>query len=243
MKIILIAWSAFRMPESAIGTPFNARAERAWLDGEPDAPADLLAEMAGRLCHDIFTLPKPATATNEGYLETIIGDQQFSVLEHGSASFLIENVSRSLLTEMRTHRSAGFSSRSTRFVDESEAPYVVPPVLGDYVDTQVENEAGWTLRAELDALMEHSTQIYGMVYETLVAGGATREEAREAAREFLPAATETKFVMTANHHVWRDILRKRLSPDADREMQEVSAEILRQLKDLAPHTYQDIVWP
>lgn len=238
-----MGWTAFRMPERLLDTAFGKRDQENWLNGDATAPADLAAECAGRVCYDSYSLPNTATATNAGYLNNIIEHQHFSVLEHGMATFLVSGVSRSLLMEMRTHRHASFSARSTRYVDEADAAFILPPALRDFVrDSLTSDDFTRSIGDELDSLMEHATDLYSAIFEFAVAEGATRKEAREAAREVLPGATATEFVVSANHHAWREILQKRLAPGAAIEIRELSREILRQLKELAPSTYQDISW-
>lgn len=242
MKVTLFAATEIRqIPDRIIGTQMYERITSASAAGIQDADApDLVAEVAGRLCYDSYHLPNEATATNQGYLANMIKQRHFSVLEHASATFIVEGVSRSLLMEYRTHRHLSFSARSTRYVDESEAGYVTPPKLHPFVGALLDSQSDYTIRQELDALMEHSQELYEALYEFLIREGATRKEAREAAREFLPGATETEFVVTGNHHAWREVIGKRIAPGAAMEIRELNQEILRELKNLAPSLYRDM---
>src|SRR5213082_2947479 len=75
----------------------------------------------------------PAKRHTREYLENIKKQGHGSVLEHANYSILIEGVSRSLTHELVRHR-AGFaySQLSQRYVDESEASFVIPPaIIGD----------------------------------------------------------------------------------------------------------------
>lgn len=238
-----MGWTNFRMPERALDTKYGRRDHNEWLDGAQTSSADRISEFPGRLCYDSFQLPNTSTATNRGYLANIIAQRHFSVMEHSSATFLIEDVSRSLLMEMRTHRHASFSARSTRYVDESDAAFVMPPALRGFVDDHLDSGDTHTVSGDVESLMEHATQLYESIAAFLVRQGATRKEAREAAREVLPGGTTTEFVMTANHHAWREILQKRLASGAAQEIRELSEELLDQLTQLAPNIYQDIKCP
>jgi thymidylate synthase (FAD) len=51
---------------------------------------------------------------------------------------------------------------------------------------------------------------------------------------------ETKIVMTGNLRAYRDILKKRHHVAADREIQALASEILRQLREIAPNSFMDI---
>ena len=100
-----------------------------WLGESTDG--ERLAEFAGRLCY--MSQRNPANRDTREYLENIKRQGHGSVLEHATYSLLLEGVSRSLTHELVRHR-AGFaySQLSQRYVDESQAAFVVPPaILGD----------------------------------------------------------------------------------------------------------------
>src|SRR5436189_4212988 len=112
-----------------------------WLGESTDG--ERLAEFAGRLCY--MSQKNPANRSTGDYLENIKRQGHGSVLEHANYSLLLEGVSRSLTHELVRHR-AGFaySQLSQRYVDESEANFVVPPaIIGDAA-----LEAEWTKQVE-----------------------------------------------------------------------------------------------
>ena len=53
-----------------------------------------LSEFAGRACYQSWSKPNPATADNADYLGHILEVGHYSVLEHGSVSFYLQDVSR-----------------------------------------------------------------------------------------------------------------------------------------------------
>lgn len=243
MKVTLIGHTQFYLPERAAGTELADRLYTDAAKGAYSEDADALAEFAGRICYDSFNLPNPGTRSNAEYLANILKQQHFSVLEHASATFLIEGVSRSLLMELRTHRHTSFSARSTRYVDEKDAQFVTPPALAAHLTDRLTSEDDISIGDDLDDLMGHATSLYDSIEQYLVGKGLTRKQAREAAREFLPGATETEFVVTANHNAWRQLLAKRIAPGAAQEIQNLAKELLSQLKPLAPGIYQDMQCP
>src|SRR6476469_3270013 len=100
-----------------------------WIGESTDG--ERLAEFAGRLCY--MSQGNPASRTTREYLENIKRQGHGSVLEHANYSVLIEGVSRSLTHELVRHR-AGWAYRqlSQRYVDESQANFVMPPaIIGD----------------------------------------------------------------------------------------------------------------
>src|SRR4029079_8182062 len=119
-RITVISRPAFAEPSHL---PVN------WLGESSDG--ERLAEFAGRLCY--MSQKNPASRATREYLENIKKQGHGSVLEHANYSLLLEGVSRSITHELVRHR-AGFaySQLSQRYVDESEAHFVVPPaVIGD----------------------------------------------------------------------------------------------------------------
>ena len=200
-------------------------------EGERVEDADELAEIAGRLCYKSWSRPNPATGTNQGYLSNIISQAHFSVLEHGSATFWISGVSRSLTHELVRHRHLSFSQVSQRYVDESEGEYVEHPAIEAAT-------SGLGSNAIANAMRENRDR-YKSIVESLVAEGVDRKTARGAARGVLPNATATELIVSGNHRTWREVLSKRLAGGADAEIRNLAVLLLAELRKIAPNTYQD----
>ena len=223
-KVTLIARPQFVEPEHL---PVAWKGEAS--DGER------LAEFAGRLCY--MSQHNPAQRTTADYLENIKRQRHGSVLEHASYSILIEGVSRSLTHELVRHRAGtAMSQLSQRYVDESDASFVVPPaIVGD-----AELEAAWRTQIEgaqqaYVALVERLMDRYRWVDDKV----HRRKMAREAARGVLPNSTETKIVFTANARAWRAILEMRGSEAAELEIRRLAVALVRLLQDAAPAFFSD----
>lgn len=119
MRVILIASTA-QTGETVPGYIDHPLGDNGYHPYSQDA--DDLAEQAGRLCYLSWNRPNPATATNKGYLANIIAQGHFSVLEHASATFYIDGVTRNFTHELIRHRHLSFSEVSQRYVDVSEFP-------------------------------------------------------------------------------------------------------------------------
>lgn len=190
--------------------------------------AEDLTEFAGRSCYQSFDRPNPNTERPHDYIMNIIKQKHFSVLEHASATFYIQGVSRNLTHELIRHRHLSFSQLSQRFCDESERDFVMPLALNGFdIDTDQSN------------IVSESNRMYKEVFDLLTEFGYKRKQAREAARYFLLSGTETKIVVTGNHRAWREFLDKRLSPHADREIRALAEHILALLHPLAPSMYEE----
>ena len=90
-----------------------------------------LAEFAGRACYQSWHKPNPATATNAGYIQHILEVGHLSVLEHGTVTFYLTGMSRSLTHELIRHRHFSFSQLSQRYVPERDAAMVEPDAIAD----------------------------------------------------------------------------------------------------------------
>jgi len=200
--------------------------------------AEILTEIAGRTCYMSFG--KGRKSSRE-YLDNILTSKHGSVLEHAVWCLLITGVSRALTHELVRHRAGfGYSQLSQRYVDESEARFVVPPLFQ-------EDEA---LRRKWQATMETVRKAYGELAEAAAAHVAKkhpelpprdrRKWARQAARSVLPNATETKIFVTGNARSWRHFLELRGSPHADTEIRMLAVEVCQVLKKESPNIFQDI---
>lgn len=199
-----------------------------------EADIDDLVEQAGRECYESWPRPNPATATNKGYVANIIDKQHFSVMEHGSATFYIDGVTRNFTHEYIRHRHFSYSEVSQRYVDVGGFPFIEHPGLAD-IDPET--------REKLLAAIKAGREAYKEIMKDLTAKGAERKHARQAARHALASGTETKILVTGNMRAWRDMLWKRLSPTADEEFRQVAALLLVELKKIAPNTFQDFETP
>ncbi|QZD97029.1 ThyX-like thymidylate synthase [Mycobacterium phage Drake94] len=203
-------------------------------EGIGDWDADFLAEFAGRNCYRSFHRPNPATAENEDYLAHILEVGHESVLEHATATFYIE-ASRSVLTELERHRHLSFSVVSQRYVDPTALGVHLPPAL----DRLPIGDRDAAISVLQDA-QRKSEQAYDNLAYLFTRNGLPRKQAREAARAVLPNMTNSPMVVTGNHRAWRYVIKARWHEAADAEIRALAGELLKQLREIAPSTYQDI---
>ena len=159
------------------------------------------------------------------------------MLEHANYSLLLEGVSRSLTHELVRHR-AGFaySQLSQRYVDESDAAFVVPPaIIGDAALTEAWQAQVESAQATYIALVEKLMERYKWVDDKI----HRRKMAREAARGVLPNSTETKIVVTANARGWRTMLELRAGEGAEFEIRRMACAVLRVMQREAPAFFSD----
>ena len=224
-KVELIAKTEFFTPADV---PWSTDAEG----------GEALAEFAGRACCQSWKKPNPATATNAGYLRHILEVGHLSVLEHGSVTFYITGISRSLTHELIRHRHFSYSQLSQRYVPERNAAMVEPDVIASDPE----------LHAKFVAAAEASVAAYTELLAGLEERFADipnptlrRKQARQAARAVLPNATETRIVVTGNYRAWRHFIAMRASEHADVEIRALAVECLRQLQKAAANAFDDFV--
>jgi thymidylate synthase (FAD) len=222
-RVQLIAKTEFLPPEDV---PWSTDA-----DG-----GEALAEFAGRACYQSWSKPNPKTATNAGYLDHVIEVGHLSVLEHGSVSFYITGISRSLTHELIRHRHFSYSQLSQRYVPERDAAFVEPDVIAG--DPVLHEKFLAATQASLDAYTE---LLAGLQEKFADAPNATlrRKQARQAARAVLPNATETRIVVTGNYRAWRHFIAMRATEHADVEIRALAVECLRQLQKVATNVFAD----
>jgi len=205
---------------------------------DTEQAAEILAEIAGRACYMSFGKGRKS---NQEYIENILSSKHGSVLEHAVWNLLITGVSRALTHELVRHRAGfGYSQLSQRYVDESEACYVVPPLFQENAELRAKfEETIDTLRKAYVELAEAAVAYVQQKHPEL-APRDRRKWARQAARAVLPNACETKIFVTGNSRAWRHFLELRGSPHADTEIRVLTVEIARLLKQESPNIFRDV---
>ncbi len=213
--------------------------ETVW-ETDSEIPGELIVELAGRICYLSFG-EKQFRKTNKDYVGNLINQGHGSVLEHAVWDLVITGVSRSLTHELVRHRAGtGFSQLSQRYVDESTADFVEPPVIA----ADPELHAVWLRSIEashaaymelVDGLAQHVQEQHPDLPRT-----QRRKMAREAARSVLPNATETKVMFSANARALRWIITLRGGEGAEPEIRRLAVKLCRLMREEAPNLFSDL---
>jgi thymidylate synthase (FAD) len=198
-----------------------------------------LAEFAGRACYESWDKPNPATATNQGFLRHILEVGHGSVLEHASVSMYLTGVSRSLTHELVRHRHFSFSQLSQRHVpdDLPDGVAVVEPAV-----VAADPDLHEAFLAATDAALAAYRRLLDALESRIPDApnaALRRRQARQAARSLLPAALESRIVVTGNYRAWRHFIAMRASEHADVEMRAVAIACLRELQRIAGNAFDD----
>lgn len=205
---------------------------------DTDIAAEILNEVAGRTCYMSFGKGRKS---NREYLENILSSKHGSVLEHAVWNLLITGVSRALTHELVRHRAGfGYSQLSQRYVDESEARYVVPPLYQEDETLRAKWQQTIECVRKAYADLADATTDYVQQKHPEMSPRDRRKWARQAARSILPNACETKIFVTGNSRAWRHFLELRGSVHADAEIRLLAVEICKVLKRESPNIFPDL---
>jgi len=180
-------------------------------------PEDLIAN-AGRTCY------RSSGKDSGRFVRNRIKEGHESIIEHSSVTFVISGISRACSHQLVRHRIASYSQESQRYVDMSDAEFVIPPLIANHEDENV--------RLLWDSTIAYITDIY----ERFRKLGIRKEDARY----LLPNATETKIVVTMNFRSLRHFFEVRCDKSAQWEIRELAIEMLRIVNLLAPNVFGDL---
>jgi thymidylate synthase (FAD) len=201
---------------------------------DTEIAAEELIEVAGRVCYMSFVRPRPGG--NQTYIRHLLEVGHGSVLEHAVWNFVFTGVSRTCTHELVRHRHMGYSQLSQRYVDESVAEYVEPDCIAENPELHriwVEAVAQ-SHRAYLE-LAEKLPEVFKDEPDKTL----RRKLARQAARSVLPNATETKIFVSANARALRHFIEMRGSRHAEVEIRKLAVQVLRIMRQEAPHIFGD----
>ena len=156
-------------------------------------------------------------------LDHALNSHHDSVLEHWSATFAIEGISRACSHQLVRHRLASYSQQSQRYVNMDGFDFVTPESISNASD-DVYNE----YLSLMDALDK--------IYRSFVERGIPEEDARY----ILPNACCTNIVVTMNARALRHFLGMRLCKRAQWEIRELAERMLELLKEECPEIFEEI---
>ena len=146
------------------------------------------------------------------------------LLHHGSATFLIEGISRACTHQLVRHRLASFSQESQRYVDLSKGEWsaIIPSEI-------YANDEAYKIMEDFFYRAEDA-------YRQLRELGIRKEDARF----LLPNATETRIVTTMNFAAWSHFCWLRaVDKAAQWEIRQMGQDVLEQLHRIAPGVFQE----
>ncbi len=185
-------------------------------------------EHAGRTCYQSEKGPITRKSA-QTFITKILRRGHESVIEHSAMTVRFSNVSRGFTHEMMRHRLCSFSQESTRYVNESDLHFIMPPHRDDECilarsDKDVMGKSPREAVADMEAF-----------YRALLEDGWQKQDARQ----FLPIGTRAQIVVTANFREWRHIFDMRTAKAAHWEIRRVMSNLLAQVRPLLSPIFDD----
>jgi len=170
----------------------------------------------------------------ERMLEKALQLGHHDIMEHGSLTYSLENVSRVLTHQLVRHRLASFSQQSQRYVRIGESEwYVKPPSIKDEkVQVEVNN-------AKIELGYDEFMALSERMYKTYSEKGFHKEDARF----MVPSACKTNITITSNPREFRHIFSQRCDSAAQWEIRDVCWAMLASAKLIAPNIFKTLDFP
>ena len=190
-------------------------------------------ERVGRVCYK--SEDKITENSAASFVSSLISRGHEAIIEHESLSvkFIVD---RGVSHELVRHRLASWAQESTRYCNYSkdgfgnECTFIRPCFWKDLSLFSVKDQYDrW----------EKAMQSAENTYFELIKHGATPQEARSV----LPNSLKTEVIMTANLREWRHFFRLRTADAAHPQMQEVTRQLLDELRGIVPVIFDDIPRP
>ncbi|MDD3655200.1 MAG: FAD-dependent thymidylate synthase [Atribacterota bacterium] len=189
-------------------------------------PEETVAQ-AARLCYSNKTIDQlkeeTAEEKNDIIIKKIMKLGHYSVLEHVSFTFGIEDISRITSHQLVRHRIASFSQKSQRYVKLGKKQNHITP-------KSIRNN-----NSDLLLKFQELSQSCFSFYREMLAQGIPAEDARY----ILPQSVTTSIIFTANARELIHFFRLRCCNRAQWEIRELAISMLKLVKEIAPHIFQD----
>ncbi|MBP8718895.1 MAG: FAD-dependent thymidylate synthase [Atribacterota bacterium] len=186
-------------------------------------PEETVAQ-AAKLCYSTKSIAQIEESISKEKPDRIIAKiiklGHYSVLEHASFTFGIEDISRVTSHQLVRHRLASFSQKSQRYTRMGKKPQFVIP-------EKIKNDSDLLLKFQ-----ELANQCF-ILYREMLAKDIPAEDARY----ILPQAITTSIIFTANARELIHFFRLRCCNRAQWEIREMAIEMLKIVKEIAPHIF------
>lgn len=148
-----------------------------------------------------------------------------SIARHGMASFLVKDVSVSLLTQISRHPHINLTVQSSRYCNMSEKKCVIPPFLKGQDIAEYCND----YKTIMDIYKKWNTYEY-----------YNQKERQEISKLFLPKASTLDLVVSGNYQALYEFLQLRNCVRAEWEIRELAKEMTNILKEIIPEIFSNL---
>lgn len=165
---------------------------------------------------------------SKGLVKRVWDSGHRSIARHGMASFIIKDISQSLLRQISRHPHLNLTVKSTRYCDMSDADVYIPDILTD--------KDKLMLQYEYIEDMEIIMKIYNKWkdYEKL------NKNLEDVAKLTLPLASTTDLVVSGNYQALYEFCQLRNCTRSEREIRKLSLKMTEILKEIMPEIFGDL---
>ncbi len=200
-----------------------------------------LVAAAAKLCYSSSNIDDLLENLNDEkvnfFIEMLMSLGHESPLEHINFTFAIEDVSRSLLTQLTRHRIASYSVQSQRYVKIEKSEFVIPPAIKNNSEALTEF---LNIMEKCKESYDKLTKILKSEYDKENINDKKHEKASiEDARYVLPNAWCTKIICTFNARSLLNFFNHRCCNRAQWEIRNLSVEMLKEVKKVAPNVFKN----
>lgn len=162
---------------------------------------------------------------SEGLVKRVFDSGHRSIARHGMASFLIEDVSQSLLRQISRHPHINLTVKSTRYCDMNDAGIYKPSKISKSKSSSDEYDE------DMDVIMD--------IYKKWKSYEGEEKEV-DVAKLFLPLASTTDLVLSGNYQALYEFLQLRNCTRTEVEFRKLSLELTKILKGIMPEIFGDL---
>jgi len=177
---------------------------------KPENPLEILSRAASMTMKKDYNIDKKATSK---LVKFLIEAEHTSILEHLNYTFVIDNCSRSYLTQITRHRVASYTSASQHYQDYRNYPIVVSKDISDMAINSIESSL--------------------FIYESLIESGIKKEEARQV----LTNSMAVNLMMTINARSLYNLIKQRRCKRNVEEMVAITNKMLKLLQAETPEIF------
>ena len=185
-----------------------------------------------RICTDTA---RHGVKKNDTVLQFCIDKGHWSVLEHINYTFIIQNISRSLLQQIARHRHISMSVQSTRYTLQR---------LNDVKAMRIGFSGLLMLLAfnsipteeHMELLVDTADELYEGVMFFQKEGGMTNDELKY----FLPESYPTSLMLTLNARALMEMFQKRTGKEALKEFRFLCLNLYKALPQEHQNIYKDV---
>lgn len=160
---------------------------------------------------------------SKGLVKRVFDSGHRSVVRHGMASFLIEDVSQSLLRQISRHPMINLTVKSSRYCNFND----VEP----YIPYNLSYDEAKEYTSDYDKVMD--------IYKKWKDKEGSKKEV-DVAKLFLPLASTTDLVVSGNYQALYEFCQLRNCIRAEQEIRKLSLEMTEILQNIMPEIFDGL---